>query len=202
MRRPRPSGRLRAAVAHRRGDGCEPVTGEEAVAIKMVEQLRADPGKQNLHGILFTAQNRSQLSAVSFAKKRFGKMSRVLLDVVAQNFSGGICCFCQNHAPAQTPFFFRSKPRLTRPAINRSKTGRIGAATCSVAASKANIPGVTPISRNPRANCAAARSSRAQSAASSSEWPRTAMTRSNAVLSCGVQLIQRERRECRTSMIR
>ena len=71
--------------AHRRGDGREPMAGEETVAVKLIEQLRADPGEQNLHRILFTAQNRSQLSAVSFAKKRFGKMSGVLLDVVAQN---------------------------------------------------------------------------------------------------------------------
>src|SRR5260370_12993113 len=72
--------------AHRRSDGCEPVTGEEAVAIEMIEQLRADPREQDLHRILFAAQSRSQFSTVSFAKERLGKMSGVLLAEVAENF--------------------------------------------------------------------------------------------------------------------
>ena len=92
--------------AHRRGDGREPVAGEETVAIKMIEQLRADPGEQNLHGIFFAAQNRSQLSTVSFAKERFGKMSGMLLDVVAQNFLGGICRFSKTRRRLPIPLSF------------------------------------------------------------------------------------------------
>ena len=95
-------------------------------------------------------------------------MSRVLLDIVAQNFSGGICRLPKSVAGSNPASFFRSKPCLTRPAINRSKTGCIAVATCRVAASN-GIFGATPISRSPRANCAAA-NHHAQSAASSSEY--------------------------------
>ena len=76
MRSPRPSGRLRAAFPHRRGDRRQPVAGEEAVAIKLIEQLRADPGEQHLHGVLFPAQDRSEFGAVAGAEQSFGQMAR------------------------------------------------------------------------------------------------------------------------------
>jgi hypothetical protein len=67
------------------------VAGEKAIAIKLIKQLRPDAREQNLHCFLLAAQNRSQFGAVSFAEERFGKMALVLLDVVAENFVGGIC---------------------------------------------------------------------------------------------------------------
>ena len=80
------------------------MAGEKAVAIKLIKQLRADPREQNLHCVLFAAQNRSQFSAVSFAEERFGKMARVLLDVVAQNFVGGICRLSKSARQFQAVF--------------------------------------------------------------------------------------------------
>src|SRR4029077_14821865 len=82
-------GQTSSRRAHGSGDGREPVTAEETVAIELIEQLRADPREQDLHRILFAAQNRTQLCTVPFAKERLGKMSGVLLDVVSQNLRGG-----------------------------------------------------------------------------------------------------------------
>ena len=128
MRKPRPSGRLRAAT-HRGGDGREPVAGEETVAIKLIEQLRADAGEQNLHGVLFAAQNRSQFGTIS-RKEALREDGRDVSRCSCAEFSRRNPPPWQNPASAQTRFsFFRSKPCLTRPAINRSKTGRIGVAT-------------------------------------------------------------------------
>ena len=53
-------------------------------------------------------------------------MSGMFLDIVAQHFLGGICRFSKTVGRLQSVSFFRSKPCLTSPAINRSKTGRIG----------------------------------------------------------------------------
>src|SRR6266850_1679105 len=99
-------GQTSGCRAHGSGDGREPVTGEEAVAIEMIEQLRAYPREQDLHRILFAAQNRTQLGTVSFAKERFGKMSWVLLDIVAQNFPGGSCCLSKIRRRLKPRFFF------------------------------------------------------------------------------------------------
>ncbi len=72
------------------GDGGEPVTGEEAVAVKLVEQLRADAGEEDLDGVLFAAQDRAELVAIAFAEERFGKMPGVSLNIIAQHLAGGI----------------------------------------------------------------------------------------------------------------
>ena len=90
-------------------DGSEPLAGEEAVAIELIEQVRADAGEQDLHGVLFTSQNNSQLSAVSFAKKCLGKMSGMLLNVVAAKLSRQNPPPQQNQAPAPTRFLFREQ---------------------------------------------------------------------------------------------
>src|SRR4029077_1485558 len=105
-------GQTSSRRAHCSGDGREPVTGEKTVAIELIEQLRADPREQDLHGILFAAQNRAELSTVSFAKERLGKRSGVLRDVVAQNFPGGICCFRKTRHRFKSRSYF---PEQTMP---------------------------------------------------------------------------------------
>ena len=103
------------------------MTGEETVAIELIEQLRADPREQNLHRILFAAQNRTQLRTVSFAKERLGKMSGVLLDVVAQNFPSGTCRFSKTRHRLKSRFFFpeQAMPNETghQPLKDRSHRG-------------------------------------------------------------------------------
>src|SRR4029077_8439831 len=47
-----------------------------------------------------------QLSTVSFAKERLGKMSRVLLDVVPQKFPGGACRFSKIRHRLKSRFYF------------------------------------------------------------------------------------------------
>ena len=81
------------------------MAGEKTVAIKLIKQLRADAREQDLHCILLAAQNRSQFGAVSFAEERFGKMARMLLDVVAQNFVGGICRLSKSARQFPAGFF-------------------------------------------------------------------------------------------------
>ena len=93
----------------------------------MIEQLRAHPREQDLHRILFAAQNRTQLDTVSFAKQRFGKMSWVLLDIVAQNFPGGSCCLSKIRHRLKPRFFFseHAMPNETghQPLKDRSHRG-------------------------------------------------------------------------------
>ena len=75
MRNPRPSGRCARPPAPRR-DRAEPVAGEEAVAVELIEQLRASAGKKHLHGVLFPTQNRAEFSAIPRAKERFWEDGR------------------------------------------------------------------------------------------------------------------------------
>ena len=70
MRRPRPSGRCRAASLHRRRERGQPMAGEEPVAIKMIQQFRAGASEKHLYRFLFAAQNRSKLGAVGGAEQR------------------------------------------------------------------------------------------------------------------------------------
>ena len=76
MRRPRPSGKRARRFLHRGGDGREPVAGEQAVAVELIQQLRARAGEEHLHGILFAAQDRTQFGAVAGDKQRFGQDGR------------------------------------------------------------------------------------------------------------------------------
>ena len=80
MRRPRPSGRWRAASCTARGDRRQPVAGEEAVAVELIEQLRARAGEEHLHGVLFAAQDRAEFGAIAGAEQRLGQMAGVLRD--------------------------------------------------------------------------------------------------------------------------
>ena len=143
-----------------RGDRRQPVAGEKTVAVKLIEQLRAGAGEQHLHGVFFAAQNRAEFRAISRAEQCFGKMAGVLLDIVAQRFLGGIRRFDETGGRLKPVLLFRSKPRLTSPAINRSKTGRIGRGDTARVAALKGFFALTPISRSPCATCAAARSSR------------------------------------------
>ena len=161
MRSPRPSGRCARRFLHRRGDGREPVAGEQAVAVELIEQLRAGAGEQHLHGVLFAAQDRAEFGAISRAEQRFGKMAGMLRDEVAQRFrrrnprrvaKAGVGSI------AASTFFAASRASRAS-AIKRSKTGRIGAATPQRIGGETSRPASTPISRSPCASCAAARSS-------------------------------------------
>ena len=53
---------------HRRADGREPVAGEQAVAVELIEQFRARAGEEHLHGVLFAAQDRAEFGAIRGAR--------------------------------------------------------------------------------------------------------------------------------------
>ena len=71
---------------HSRADRGQPVTRIEAVAVELLEQLRARAGKQHLHGLLFPAQDRAEFGAISRAKQSLGQMAGVLRDEGPQRF--------------------------------------------------------------------------------------------------------------------
>ena len=71
---------------HRRADRRQPVAGVEAVAVELIEQLRARAGEEHLHGVLFPAQDRAEFGAISRAEQSLGQMAGVLRDEGAQRF--------------------------------------------------------------------------------------------------------------------
>ena len=71
---------------HSSADSCQPVACQQTVPIKMVEQFRSSAGEQYLHGILLTAQNRTEFGAISSHELRFGKMTGMLRDELSLRF--------------------------------------------------------------------------------------------------------------------
>src|SRR5687768_14416706 len=65
-------------------NGRHPVAGKESIAIKLVEQLGAGTAEQHLDCFFFTAQDRTELSAVSSAKHSFREVSRMICDELLQ----------------------------------------------------------------------------------------------------------------------
>ena len=74
----------------RRGNGGEPVAGQEAVAIKLIEEIRTSPGKEDLDRILFAAKDWTEFSTISGNQERLGKMTGVFLDECPLRFGGRI----------------------------------------------------------------------------------------------------------------
>jgi len=76
IRRPRPSGRPRAASATALPMAASQGLVTQAIAVKLIEQIRAAAGEQDLHGLLLAAHDRVRVRAqVAPQSKAFRQMA-------------------------------------------------------------------------------------------------------------------------------
>ena len=73
MRNPRAFGQRARSFLHRGGDGGEPVAGQQTVAIKLIEQIRARAGKEHLHRIFLSPEDRTEFGASSGNESASGR---------------------------------------------------------------------------------------------------------------------------------
>ena len=100
-------GQMALGLLQRGGDRGEPLARVEAVAVELIEQLRAGAGKEHLHGVLFAAQDRAEFRAISRAEQRLGKMAGLRLHILSQRGLRGVrgCCKCRRRAVTRGVLF-------------------------------------------------------------------------------------------------
>src|SRR5262249_33770082 len=69
-------GKLSRSFAHGGSDGSQPMAGEQAVAVELIQQFGSMPGEQHLHGILFAPQDGSEFRACCRDQLAFRQVAR------------------------------------------------------------------------------------------------------------------------------
>ena len=85
-----PLGQSRCGTAKCRGHSRQPRRGEDAIAVKMLEQIGAGPGEENLHGILLSAHDTCEIASSCRSEERLGIMLGSRLEEIAQPAFGAV----------------------------------------------------------------------------------------------------------------
>ena len=77
-------GKLASCFCDRSRDRSEPGARDEAVAVKLIEQIGTTAGEQDLHGLFFTAHDGAEVSASCAAEQRLGHVAWIFRNAGAQ----------------------------------------------------------------------------------------------------------------------
>ena len=89
---------------HSSADSCKPVTCQQTVAVKLVEQFRSSASEQYLHRVLLAAQNRTELSAISGHQLRFREVTGVIRNELFLRLVSGFSGSCEGQLWSITGF--------------------------------------------------------------------------------------------------
>jgi len=84
-----PLGMLADDFFHGPADGSEPRAGDQPIAVKLIQQLRAAAGEEDLNGILLAPHDGSEIGTGRAADEGFGQMARILSDARAEHLGRG-----------------------------------------------------------------------------------------------------------------
>jgi hypothetical protein len=73
-------GKMPGGFLHRTRDGRQPVAGEKPITVELIQQIRSRSGEQDLHRLLFAAEDHSEFRAVRGAEQPLGEMTGMLRD--------------------------------------------------------------------------------------------------------------------------
>ena len=65
---------------HRAGNCRQPVAGEKPVTVELIQQIRSRSREQDLHRLLFAAQDGSEFRTVRRTEQTLGEMAGMLRD--------------------------------------------------------------------------------------------------------------------------
>ena len=77
------------------------MAGEKPITVELIQQIRSRSREQDLHRLLFAAEDGSEFRAVRGAEQPLGEMTGMLRDERAQRFTGRIRRDCRTPESAR-----------------------------------------------------------------------------------------------------